>query len=424
MSLYIYIYVITLLSIIDLTNSKVNLHKADAITWCSYIHFTQEPELIVYNSIPDTGNKKLNSIIDIEKKYNKHLDIIHINHTNGYWNIDLDSHYEKGLELSSLIKDEILKSTVENTLQYIVEGQWYFHHLHDHILPGIHINKDISTSGSASGSASIRTSASHADNKGFVGSEHIQLVRSCYEHIRDSIVSIIYEKFKIFKSYQYGNNNNNDETLFLKSQLPAPIVPWNGCDVTLADNCFDNTIVSLTIKECLSNLYCFINLNCIIEEIELRNMPKYFCGPSCSHHMSHTNIKYATSDVNSTVAGAMERIYMRKEKTLVHQSVRYTTIGTYELFDEYLEMLECAYPTAFRNASQYSHYSQYKSRYLIPSSDSYVDYYTTAIDRYAIEYCDSSGANLLYSDIQRIFRARIKLMRLKKNTCCRKAKNI
>lgn len=397
---YLSIFIYICFFILEIVNCKINVHKSDALTWCSYVHFTPEPEFIVYNSIPNTGDYEFNSLIDASKKNNKYFDIIHVNHTHGYWYVDMDTHREKGLELISLIQKEITKYKdlkEEETLQYIIEGQWYFHRMHDNLnshLASVKKRDD-------------EIKPSNVNTKLYDGAEHIQLVRSCYDHIREAIISIILEEFRTF--------SNNDETLFLRSQLPNPFTSWSGCNVTQSDNCFDSTIVSLTIDECLSNILCFTNLNCIVEGLELRNIPKYFCGPSCTHRISHANSRFAPSDVNSTLAGAMERIYMRKKRSLVHQSVRYTVIGTYEQFPEYLKMLECVYPGAFQNLSLFS---EFNARYLVDSS-AYSQHYTTAIDNFASEYCDATGSNRLYADIQHIFQARIQLMQLKKDACCR-----
>ena len=157
--------------------------------------------------------------------------------------------------------------------------------------------------------------------------------------------------------------------------------------------------LNIPAKECIEDINC-------LQRIHLGNVKKgivtrqYFCGDPCAPGATgnHSAWDVAISRLRGDNPGV--------------RGV-YSIVGVTELFEEYLEVLQCLYPSVFdgvvkwfRKQGMYANKSKFSGG-------------TAALEQYAAGIC-ADGDELLYDEIRKEFEAKYSIMKRHPGGCCRK----
>jgi len=216
--------------------------------------------------------------------------------------------------------------------------------------------------------------------------ENIQLLRECKSRRHSKF---FYGLFDSSKSYQAKEKGEKAFNKFKHEYINSP----------------------LTIEECLNNYDC------------LRGSSKFdrndteiifLCGTKCEKELAASTgileaerTKHHTSGVDVNYGAFLN----------VHNPAMFTAIGALDYMPQYMEMLECAYPTFLDGI-----YETYVKEETHGMQGSHGDTYTPAMEKILNEACDenNNGFVNMFEVVKETFLLRYKYFKKHKSSCCRR----
>ena len=212
--------------------------------------------------------------------------------------------------------------------------------------------------------------------------ENINLLRECKSRVISHLVYHMFDSSYATKAMADGTYNQ----LIFGEPL---------------DTREDLVTVKASAVACLSNYSCIRNIPNLTEQFHDGSMVENSCGSQCAMEMDSTN--------RSLYDGAVRNILDPKQG--------YVLVGVLEEFPAYLKLLECVYPTIFRDA--HALYSKDPIHY--KASSAYT--VTPAMLRLAQEVCRPQDS-AFYDQVRTVFDRRYKAMKSHPHMCCRTTNDI
>ena len=354
---------------IDLTqfnnhSSETSPHSFQHLNeeWCQHLQeYPDEPHILLYPRMPKCGSSTIDTLfMDLAEKN----DFIFAKTPREDWtNLDKDKAARKHVL-------EIMHDAIYDKKVVVIEGHYdKINFPHDKIDDIRHNNKHIET---------------------------IQLTRDC---IGRSTSLFFYTLFQQKTAHQAKKHGHTKE-YFLKK-------------LNISKNSQDAK--TFNFDECIEDYNCVKGFGFTTNDY---NGLRHLCGGECLKQISGKSV----SDFN--MDGTTSASHSNLVKGAIYNAVHpdhFTVIGTLSHIEEYLEMLECAYPNILRGILQYYQKNEIHSN----SGKASTKYkHTEALTKVIRESCDpeTSEAGYVYNKLYPYFRSRYQFMKENKDRCCRKFK--
>lgn len=211
--------------------------------------------------------------------------------------------------------------------------------------------------------------------------EYIQTTRECASRRKSEILYSLYD-CRVAKAYQRQSQSTLENYQFRHLNISTEI----------------NTRNNVTnISQCFQSYECLINSPLVNTDIHDTEMG-FLCGHKCS--LRHT----------TPLKGAISNI---------HNPAVFTVVGILENFDEYMDMLECAYPGYFAGIS--SLYNKGKEIVAANVGSNHSDLNMSTLQSILHDSCSETKSEYanVYKDIIKTWRNRYLFMKRNRNNCCR-----
>ena len=208
--------------------------------------------------------------------------------------------------------------------------------------------------------------------------ESIQLIRDCEGRLRSLFFYLLFQQKDATLAERAGKLNE-----FIANQLHYPAATHNKTK-------------PFHFTDCMNDVDCLRRFK-FTDELHIHDGVKHICDTTCIQQ---------TGDV---VKGA---IY-----NAVHGE-HFAVIGSLNHLEEYLEQLECVYPTLFKGIVKKYQNTQLHANTLKNTHKNY----TAAFNQVVSEACDANTSpyGRIYSALLPFFRSRYQYMAANREKCCRK----
>jgi len=327
---------------------------AETSAWCNYIRTTPEPTVIAYNRIGKCGSSTMERIIDRQVNTSRQYEHdLHAWHTDSSFWTQPGKHPQQ--QITSKQHQELLREHVLRTVDEAKQG------------PGTRLIVDGHWNLVDLASGHLR------DGSPPTAVQYIQLSRSCEPRIKSHLLYHLHDSVAAQHAKRTGHYRN-----FIGTAMGIP----GG---------------TVQMKRCLSNYSCLADMPIAREVLYDGAVLDYFCDADCvrAHRFE------------SRLAGAMQRVRSPKDGG-------YAVVGVLEELNQFLELLECAFPGAFQGAAMANVLTPiHSNNSTVHSSDGS----NAALDRFAHGTCITESH--LYDQILTTAARRHKAMKAHPERCCR-----
>lgn len=341
--------------------------------WCKHLQtYPEEPDILLYPRMPKCGSSTLEELISTLANIN--------NFTAIRSPPDLWTNLDKYNTTRQKFIDLVDKSIRETKKRVVIDG--HFEQIifePNEILP---INYDRLKKGKTD------------QNRRHI--ESMQFVRDCVNRSTSLFFYSLFDSSAGVKAKAAGTVKE-----FILTLLSIPLN--------------SKQAESFRFEECLENANCVKGFSF---ESYSRNGLSHVCGDECIKHVN--NYVLSKTDKNSQ---KHDPTMSNQVKGAIFNAIHpdfFTVIGTLDDMEEYLEMLECAYPNIFRGISNYY---QLHSVHAKTGSASTHYHHSEALMNVVTNACDpmTSYAGYFYEKLLPYFRSRYQYMKKHQRKCCRRA---